>query len=142
MKELVVILAIVGLLLFGAFAVAATLDSAAAGWAQGQAYQMQRDVSIAQIEAQTQIRLRELQMLENAYSRSLFIALFWPIVAFVALLLASSVWFMVWREDRRQRYGCQQQLPDTWRPALPASHYTRFEWETLQMERDYYRENR
>ena len=143
MKEIIAMLAIVGLLVFGAFAVASTLDSAALSFAEAQRHQAYADITIAQIEAQTQIRLQELQMLENAYTRSLAVAVFWPLAAFIALLLAGSVWFMVWREDRRQRYGYgQQQLTGAWYPALPApTHYTRFEWETLQMERDY-RENR
>lgn len=141
MKEIIAILAIVGLLVFGAFAVASTLDSAAQGWAQGQAHQAYATVTVAQIEAQTQIRLQELRMLENAYSRSLFAAMFWPAAALVGLLLAGSVWFMVWREDRRQRYGYdQRQLPGAWRPALTARRdgYTRFEWETLQAEQHYW----
>lgn len=142
MKEIVAILAIVGLLVFGAFAVTSTLDSAASSWAQGQAHQAYATVTVAEIEAQTQIRLQELRMLESAYTRSLAVAIFWPLAAFVGLLLAGSVWFMVWRDSRRLRYGYdQRQLPGIWRQALPATHYTRFEWETLQMERDY-RENR
>lgn len=144
MKEIIAMLAIVGLLVFGAFMVAATLDSAASSWAQGQAHQAYATVTVAQIEAQTQIRLQELRMLESAYTRSLAVAIFWPLAAFIALLLAGSVWFMVWRESRRAHsYGYdQRQLPGAWYPALPApTHYTRFEWETLQMERDY-RENR
>ena len=142
MKEIIAMLAIVGLLVFGAFMVAATLDSAALSFAEAQRHQAYADVTIAQIEAQTQIRLQELRMLENAYTRSLAVAIFWPLAAFVGLLLAGSVWFMVWRADRRQHYGYdQRQLPGAWYPALPATHYTRFEWETLQMERDY-RENR
>lgn len=144
MKEIIAILAIVGLLVFGAFAVASTLDSAALSFAEAQRHQAYATVTVAQIEAQTQIRLQELRMLESAYTRSLAVAIFWPLAAFVGLLLAGSVWYMVWREDRRQRSGYgqqQQQLSGGWRPALPATHYTRFEWETLNMERDYW-ENR
>ena len=101
MKEIIAILALVGLLCLGGVAISQALDSAAAGWATGQMYQMQRDISIAQIEAQTQIRLKELQMLESAYTRSLFAALFWPVAALVGLIMAGGVWLMVWRESRR-----------------------------------------
>ena len=141
MKEIIAILAIVGLLVFGAFNIASTLDSAAQGWAQGQAHQAYATVTVAQIEAQTQIRLQELRMLENAYTRSLFAAMFWPGAAFVALLLAGGVWLMVWRAEQRQRAGYYQnygQLPGGWRPALPSPHYSRFEWETLQAEKHYW----
>ena len=148
MKEIVAILAIVGLLVFGAFAVASTLDSAAQGWAQGQAHQAYATVTVAQIEAQTQIRLQELRMLENAYTRSLFAAMFWPAAALVGLLMAAGVWLAVWREDRRQRAGYYyqryEQLPGDWRPAITARRdgYSRFEWDTLQAERDYWERQR
>ena len=145
MKEIIAILAIVGLLVFGAFAVASTLDSAALSFAEAQRHQAYATVAVAQIEAQTQIRLQELRMLESAYTRSLAVAIFWPLAAFVGLLLAGSVWFMVWREDRRQRtgyYATPGQLTGDWQPALPAPRYTRFEWETLNMERDYWETQR
>ena len=148
MKEIIAILAIVGLLVFGAFMVATSLDSAAAGWAQGQAYQMQRDVSIAQIEAATQIRLRELQMLESAMTRSLFAAMFWPVAALIGLLLAGGVWLMVWRESRRPPYylsgGWQQQaLPQNdWQPAVRARRQAEFEWATMADEAAYWERQR
>ena len=138
MKEIIAILALVGLLCLGGVAISQALDSAAAGWATGQMYQMQRDVSIAQIEAQTQIRLTELQMLEAAYTRSMFAMLFWPVAAVFALLLAAVVWLMVWREARRPPPAApMRQLPGDWWPAIEAPRrYSRFEWETLQMEAD------
>jgi hypothetical protein len=135
MKEIIAILALVGLLCLGGYMIAEALDSAAAGWATGQMYQMQRDVSIAQIEAQTQIRLRELQMLESAYTRGMFAALFLPAVTVIVMLLAAGVWLMVWRELRRPPAAPTRQLPGEWRPAIEAPRrYSRFEWETLQME--------
>lgn len=137
MKEIIAILALVGLLCLGGYMIAEALDSVAAGWATGQMYQMQRDVSIAQIEAQTQIRLRELQMLESAYTRSLFAVLFWPVAAVIGLLLAAGVWLMAWREARRPPAAPMRQLPGDWWPAIEAPRrYSRFEWETLQMEAD------
>ena len=142
MKEIIAILAIVGLLVFGAYMATSALDSAAFSFAEGQRHQAYATVTVAQIEAQTEIRLQELRMLENAYTRSLAVAIFWPVAALVSLLLAGSVWFMVWRESRRPRsYGyTQRQLTGDWRPAIEAPRrYTHFERETLSVER-YYRE--
>ncbi len=141
MKEIVVILAIVGLLVFGAYMAASALDSAAFSFAEWQRHQAYATVAVAQIEAQTEIRLTELRMLENAYTRSLAVAIFWPVAALVSLLLAGAVWIMVWRESRRPRsYGYdQRQLTGDWYPAIEAPRrHTHFEWETLNMERDYW----
>lgn len=134
MKEIIAILALVGLLCLGGVAISQALDSAAAGWATGQMYQMQRDISIAQIEAQTQIRLKELQMLESAYTRGMFAALFLPAVTVIVMLLAAGVWLMVWREMRRPPAAPTRQLPGDWWPAIEAPRYSRLEWETMQME--------
>ena len=137
MKEIIAILAIVGLLVFGAYMAASALDSAALSFAEGQRHHAYATVTVAQIEAQTEIRLQELRMLENAYTRGLAVAIFWPVAALAALLLAGWVWFMVWRESRRPRsYGYdQRQLTGDWFPAIEAPRrYTRFERETLQME--------
>ena len=145
MKEIIAILAIVGLLVFGAYMAAASLDSAAFSWAEGQRHQAYATVTVAQIEAQTEIRLTELRMLENAYTRSLFAIVFWPVAAMVALLMATGIWFMVWKESRRPRsYGYdQRQLTGDWRPAIEAPRrYTRFEWETLNMEQNYWESRR
>ena len=145
MKEIIAILAIVGLLVFGAYMAAASLDSAAFSWAEGQRHQAYATVTVAQIEAQTEIRLTELRMLENAYTRSLFAIVFWPVAAMVALLMAAGIWFMVWKESRRPRsYGYdQRQLTGDWRPAIEAPRrYTRFEWETLNMEQNYWESRR
>ena len=141
MKEIVAILAIVGLLVFGAYMAASALDSAAFSFAEAQRHQAYATVTVAQIEAQTGIRMQELRMLENAYARSLFAVLFWPVAALVSLLLAGAVWFMVWRESRRpRRYGYDhRQLTGDWYPAIEAPRrYTHFELETLNMERDYW----
>lgn len=145
MKEIIAILAIVGLLVFGAYMAASALDSAALSFAEGQRHQAYATVTVAQIEAQTEIRLTELRMLENAYTRSLAVAIFWPVAALVSLLLAGWVWIMVWRESRRPRsYGYdQRQLTGDWRPAIEAPRrYTRFEWETLNMEQNYWESRR
>lgn len=143
MKEIIAILAIVGLLVFGAYMVAEGLNSAALSFAEAQRHQAYATVAVAQIEAQTQIRLQELQMLENAYTRGMFAVMFWPVVTLLVFVLAAGVWLAVWRELRRPAngYSQQQQLPDTWRPALESRNYTRFEWETMQQEANYW-ENR
>ena len=141
MQEIIAILAIVGLLVFGAYMAASALDSAAFSFAEWQRHQAYATVAVAQIEAQTEIRLTELRMLENAYTRSLAVAIFWPVAALVSLLLAVSIWYMVWRESRRPRsYGYdQRQLPGYWYPAIEAPRrHTRFEWETLNMEQNYW----
>ena len=140
MKEIVVILAIVGLLVFGAYMAASALDSAAYSFAEWQRHQAYATVAVAQIEAQTEIRLTELRMLENAYTRSLAVAIFWPVAALVSLLLAGAVWIMVWRQPRPRGRGCdQRQLTGDWYPAIETPRrYTHFELETLNMERDYW----
>ena len=142
MKEIIAILAIVGLLVFGAFMAASALDSAALSWAEGQRHQAYTTVTVAQIEAQTQIRLQELRMLESAYTRSLFVAIFWPAAAALGLLMAAGVWFMVWKESRRPAQIHPRQLTGDWYPALPTPRYTRHEWETMHMERDYWEQRR
>ena len=145
MKEIIVILAIVGLLVFGAYMAASALDSAALSFAEGQRHQAYATVTVAQIEAQTEIRLQELRMLENAYTRSMFAVIFWPVAAMIALLLAGAVWFMVWRESRRPRsYGYDhRRLTGDWYPAIETPRqYSRFELETLNMERDYWESRR
>ena len=72
MKEIIAILALVGLVCLGGYMAAEALDSAAAGWATGQMYQMQRDVSIAQIEAPrrySRFEWETLQMEADAWER-------------------------------------------------------------------------
>lgn len=144
MKEIIAILAIVGLLVFGAYMVAEGLNSAALSFAEAQRHQAYATVAVAQIEAQTQIRLQELQMLENAYTRGMFAGVFWPAVTLLVFLLAGVVWLAVWRELRRPPAAddSQRHLPGAWYPALPAPRYTRQEWETLYMERDYWEQRR
>ena len=151
MKEIIAILALVALVCLGGYMAAEALDSAAAGWATGQMYQMQRDVSIAQIEATTQIRLRELQMLEDAMTRSLLAVLFWPVAALIGLLLAGGVWFAVWRESRRPRHylsGAEWQQPalsqNDWQPAARARarRQAEYEWSTMAGEAAYWERQR
>lgn len=143
MKEIIAILAIVGLLVFGAYMAASALDSAAFSFSEGQRHQAYATVSVAQIEAQTTIRLQELQMLENAYTRSLFSIIFWPVAAMIALFMAAGIWFMVWKESRRPKSSgyegqssYQYRLPDSYR--FPIQRYSDFERETLKMENDYH----
>ena len=145
--NVITILAIVGLLVFGAYAVTASMDSAAYSWAEGQKAQAYATVAVAQIESDTQIRLQELQMLDSAYTRAMLAAFFWPIMALAGLTLAAVVWVQVWLASRRpyypQRYP--QQLPGaSWRagflsvskePAPRAREdYNDFEWDTPKME--------
>lgn len=142
MKEIIAILAIVGLLVFGAYMAASALDSAAFSFSEGQRHQAYATVTVAGIEAQTKIRIQELQMIENAYTRSLFAVLFWPVAAIISLFMAAGMWFMVWKESRRQKSsgyesggGYRYCLPDSHQ--FPVQRYSDFERETLQMEKEY-----
>lgn len=138
MGQVITILAIVGLLVFGAYAVTASMDSAAYSWAEGQKAQAYATVAVAQIESDTEIRLRELAMLDSAYTRALAAAFFWPIVALAGLTLAAVVWVQVWIASRRPYYPQQypQQLPGaSWRAALPAPR-TRDKWDDKPLQYD------
>lgn len=137
MGQVITILAIVGLLVFGAYAVTASMDSAAYSWAEGQKAQAYATVAVAQIESDTEIRLRELAMLDSAYTRALAAAFFWPVMAVAGLALAVWVWVQVWLASRRPLPQSFTQPPrptatplpsDTWRPALPAPR-ARDEWD-------------
>lgn len=149
MGQVITILAIVALVVFGAYAVTASMDSAAYSWAEGQKAQAYTTVAVAQIESDTEIRLRELAMLDSAYTRAMLAAFFWPVMAVAGLALAVWVWVQVWLASRKPYYPQQyrQQLPGaSWRPALPAPRtredYSDFEWDTLKMERQYYEVHR
>ena len=131
MGNAIAILAIVGLLVFCAYAVTASMDSAAYSWAEGQKAQAYATVAVAQIQADTRIELQQLQMLDNAYARALAAAFFWPVLAVAGLALAVQVWLQVWLASRRPLPPQQQQLPgNSWRPALPAPR-DRDEWDAM-----------
>ena len=95
--------------------------------------------------------LRELQMLEDAMTRSLLAVLFWPVAALIGLLLAGGVWFAVWRESRRPRHylsGAEWQQPalsqNDWQPAARARarRQAEYEWSTMAGEAAYWERQR
>lgn len=145
MGQVITILAIVALVVFGVVALGDALDSMAQSNAAAATANAWATVNVAQIQSDTQIRLQELQMLDSAYTRAMLAAFFWPVMALAGLALAVWVWVQVWLASRKPYYPQQyrQQLPGaSWRPALPASRtredYSDFEWDTLKMEKQYY----
>ena len=145
MGQVITILAIVALVVFGVVALGGALDSSAQSYAAAAEANAWATVNVAQIQSDTQIRLQELQMLDSAYTRAMLAAFFWPVMALAGLTLAAVVWVQVWLASRRPYYPQQyrQQLPGaSWRPALPAPRqredYSDFEWDTLKMEKQYY----
>lgn len=145
MGQVITILAIVALVVFGVVALGGALDSSAQSYAAAAEANAWATVNVAQIQSDTQIRLQELQMLDSAYTRAMLAAFFWPVMALAGLTLAAVVWVQVWIASRRPYYPQQypQQLPGaSWRPALPAPRtredYSDFEWDTLKMEKQYY----
>ena len=138
MGQVITILAIVALVVFGVVALGGALDSMAEANAAAAAANAWATVNVAQIESDTQIRLQELQMLDSAYTRAMLAAFFWPVMALAGLTLAAVVWVQVWIASRKPYYPQQypQQLPGaSWWPALPAPR-TREEWDDKPLQYD------
>ena len=151
MGQVITILAIVALVVFGVVALGGALDSSAQSYAAAAEANAWATVNVAQIQSDTQIRLQELQMLDSAYTRAMLAAFFWPVMALAGLTLAAVVWVQVWIASRKPYYPQQyrQQLPGaSWRAGFlsvskePAPRtredYSDFEWDTLKMEKQYY----
>ena len=148
MKEIIAILAIVGLVVFGAYMVAEGLHSAGLSYAEAQRYQADRDIQIERIRANLQQDLAELDLLRETIRASWFAMLFWPTLAVVALIIAGCVWAWVFVQVQRDRQLQRQRqewldyqryyatLPPPrraqagdWQPAIPQ----RANWERGRM---------
>lgn len=142
MGNVIAVLAIVALVVYGIIGLGGALDSMAEANAAAAASNAWATVNVAQIQSDTQIRMQELAMLDSAYTRAMLAVFFWPVAAIISLFMAAGMWFMVWKESRRQKSsgyesggGYRYRLPDSHQ--FPVQRYSDFERETLQMEKEY-----
>ncbi len=96
MKGAFLALVVLALVVFGVVVAAEALDSAATGWAAGMEHVANRDIAVAQIEADTKITLTQLGMIESANMRTMLGIMFFPLLGcallgvFMAIKLFST----------------------------------------------------
>ena len=94
MKYAIVVFGILALVVFGVVVASSALDSAANGWAVGMGHVAYRDVAVAEIEADTKITLKQLDMIESANGRVLVAIMFFPVLGCVMVCLFLAIKYL------------------------------------------------
>ena len=94
MRYAILVFGILALVVFGVVVASSALDSAANGWAVGMGHVAYRDVAVAEIEADTKITLKQLDMIESANGRVLVAIMFFPVLGCCLLGLFMAIKYL------------------------------------------------